>query len=63
MPAPKKGTRPLGRLFVLSILAGMFVSLGGTAFDNGRIRIPRSGRRQPGIQKLLSGLMFPWVCS
>lgn len=55
----EKGTRPLGRLFVLSILAGMFVSLGGLLSIMVGYGFPEVAAANPGIQKLLSGLMFP----
>jgi formate/nitrite transporter len=50
-----KTTTPLDRLFVLSVLAGAFIALGGafsTAVTAG------SGAGSPGITRLLGGLVF-----
>lgn len=52
-----KAGRTLGRLFILSVLAGAFVSLGGAlSVMLGQGVSPDAG---PGVQKLLSALAFP----
>ena len=54
-----KATRPLGRLFMLSVLAGAFVSLGGLLSLILGYGFPEFSAANPGLQKLLSALAFP----
>lgn len=55
----EKATRPLGRLFVLSVLAGAFISLGGMLSVIIGFGFPEISASNPGLQKLMSALMFP----
>lgn len=55
----EKATRPLGRLFALSALAGVFISLGGVLSLFLGFGFPEISGLNPGLQKLLSGLAFP----
>ncbi len=54
-----KASRPLGRLFVLSVLAGAFISLGGLLSLIIGYGFPEISAGNPGLQKLLSALSFP----
>lgn len=54
-----KANRPLGRLFVLSILAGAFISLGGLLSLIIGYGFPEMAASNPGLQKMLSALAFP----
>ncbi len=55
----EKATRTLGRLFVLSVLAGFFISLGGILSVIVGFGFPEVSAYNPGLQKLMSALMFP----
>jgi len=55
----EKSTRPLGRLFVLSVLAGAFIGLGGMLSIIVGYGFPEISASNPGLQKLMSALMFP----
>ena len=48
-----------GRAFVASILAGAYISFGGTLSLIVGCGFPQLAAANPGLQKLLSGLMFP----
>lgn len=48
-----------GRLAVLSIMAGAFIALGGILSLTVGFGIPGIAAENPGLQKLLSGMMFP----
>lgn len=50
---------PFMRLAVLSAMAGAFIALGGILSVTTGFGIPGIASANPGIQKLLSGLMFP----
>lgn len=54
-----KATRPLGRLFTLSVMAGAFISLGGTLSVLLGFGFPEIAAANPGLQKLMSALAFP----
>ncbi|MDE7427266.1 MAG: formate/nitrite transporter family protein [Muribaculaceae bacterium] len=49
----------LGRLAVLSILAGAYIALGGILSFTAGFGFPESGAGNPALQKLLSGATFP----
>lgn len=55
----EKATRPLGRLFALSVLAGAFISLGGLLSLIIGYGFPEMSASNPGLQKLMSALTFP----
>lgn len=55
----EKASRPLGRLFVLSVLAGGFIVLGGMLSIMVGYGFPEISAANPGLQKLLSAMMFP----
>lgn len=54
-----KTSMAVGRQAVLSIMAGAFVALGGILSLTVGCGIPGIAAENPGMQKLLSGLMFP----
>ena len=54
-----KTSMSLTRMSTLAIMAGAFVALGGTLSVYVGFGIPGIAASNPGIQKLLSGLMFP----
>lgn len=54
-----KATRSAGRLFTLSVLAGAFISLGGILSVIVGYGFPEAAAANPGLQRLLSALMFP----
>ncbi len=54
-----KTSLAIGRLAVLSLMAGAFIALGGILSVFVGFGIPGISAANPGIQKLLSGLMFP----
>ncbi len=55
----EKAVRTPGRLFALSALAGVFISLGGILSVIIGFGFPEITAGNPGLQKLLSGLAFP----
>lgn len=55
----EKATRPLKRLFVLSVLAGAFVSLGGLLSLIIGYGFPEITAGNPAMQKLMSAMVFP----
>ena len=55
----EKAVRTPGRLFALSALAGVFISLGGVLSLIIGFGFPEISVANPGLQKLLSGLAFP----
>lgn len=48
-----------GRLATLSVMAGAFIALGGMLSVAVGFGVPGIAAANPGVQKLLSGLMFP----
>lgn len=54
-----KTSLAVGRLAVLSVMAGAFIALGGILSVFIGFGMPGLAAENPGIQKLLSGLMFP----
>ncbi len=54
-----KSRRPLGRLFAGSALAGAYIALGGTLSLVIGFGFPEITAANPGLQRLLSGLVFP----
>lgn len=54
-----KTSLAVGRLAVLSVMAGAFIALGGILSVFVGFGVPGIADANPGIQKLLSGLMFP----
>lgn len=54
-----KTSLPLTRLATLSIMAGAFIALGGILSVTVGYGIPGISASNPGLQKLLSGMMFP----
>lgn len=54
-----KTSTSVARLAVLSIMAGAFISLGGILSVTVGFGFPEITAANPGLQKLLSGLMFP----
>ncbi len=54
-----KCTRPAGRLWTGSILAGAYIALGGTLSVIIGFGFPEITASNPGLQRLLSGLVFP----
>ncbi|MDE6008613.1 MAG: formate/nitrite transporter family protein [Muribaculaceae bacterium] len=54
-----KASHSFSRLIALSILAGVFISLGGVLSLIVGFGIPEIASSNPGLQKLLSGLTFP----
>ncbi|MDE5632220.1 MAG: formate/nitrite transporter family protein, partial [Muribaculaceae bacterium] len=54
-----KSRRPLGRLLAGSALAGAYIALGGTLSLVIGFGFPEITAANPGLQRLLSGLVFP----
>lgn len=54
-----KTSLTLSRLAVLSMMAGAFIALGGVLSVTVGFGVPGIAAVNPGVQKLLSGLMFP----
>jgi len=54
-----KNNRSLGRLLVGSVLAGSYIALGGTLSLIIGFGFPEITASNPGMQRLLSGLVFP----
>lgn len=54
-----KATRPLPRLITASILAGAYIALGGMLSIIIGYGFPEITAANPGMQRLLSGLVFP----
>lgn len=54
-----KNNRPFGRLVAGSVLAGAYIALGGTLSLVVGFGCPEISGANPGVQKLLSGLVFP----
>lgn len=54
-----KNSRPLGRLLAGSALAGAYIALGGTLSLIIGFGFPEITAANPGLQRLLSGLVFP----
>ncbi len=54
-----KECRPLGRLMAGSALAGAYIALGGTLSLIIGFGFPEITASNPGLQRLLSGLVFP----
>lgn len=54
-----KNSRPLGRLLAGSALAGAYIALGGTLSLIIGFGFPELTAANPGLQRLLSGLVFP----
>ncbi|MDE6301615.1 MAG: formate/nitrite transporter family protein [Muribaculaceae bacterium] len=55
----EKAVRKPGRLFALSVLAGVFISLGGVLSLILGFGFPEFSAANPGLQKLISALAFP----
>lgn len=54
-----KVRRPLGKLFLLSVLGGAFIALGGTLSVLIGQGVPGIAAANPGIQRLLCAVTFP----
>lgn len=57
--ALSSGKENFGRFVALSMMAGAFIALGGVLSVIIGFGVPEISAENPGIQKLLSGLMFP----
>ena len=55
----KAASKPLGRLIAGSILAGAYIALGGVLSIIIGFGFPEFAASNPGLQRLLSGLVFP----
>ncbi|MCM1066662.1 MAG: formate/nitrite transporter family protein [Muribaculaceae bacterium] len=55
----KTASRPIGRLITGSILAGAYIALGGVLSIIVGFGFPEFSAANPGLQRLLSGLVFP----